>query len=678
MQALSHQQIADIASKLVRQSGLANDGAQSPSHAELPHSTSSPGIFNQVGSQHPSYPHAGAVSSVGSTLGLHHPGVHHASPPFNGSPSQGELNTAHGLNSASGPSHMPSSATNYPNNFPNHGLPLTTLPTAPQSAMAVPLNGIPPNAVSPTSFNATPYPGLPTSSGAVPSSTIPTNAIPSTGVPHGGLPPQFFTGLQPNISAPFKSTYEPIGAGPISLPTGNETPVSGKADTRLRDFVEQVRRGTFPATPTADSKAIGSPAPIHLPIGASAVNRHRSFDVNQVRADFPALHQLIHGKPLVWLDNAATTHKPQSVIDSLSHYYENDYSNIHRAAHTLAARSTDAYEAARGKVRRFINASTVEEIIFVRGTTEGINLIANTCASFLSPGDEILLSTLEHHANIVPWQIIAKAKGARIRSIPINDRGEIIQSEYQRLLGPRTRLVSLTQASNSLGTIVPVEEMTHLAHRMGARVLIDGAQSVPHMTVDVQKIGCDFFVFSGHKIFAPTGIGAVYIHRDLHELLPPWQGGGNMIRTVTFEETTYSPAPAKFEAGTPNIADAIGLGAAIDYMSQFDIHTLEAYEHSLLAYATERLIRIPGLTMFGTAAEKVGVISFILQNKRVEQVGQALDQEGIAVRSGHHCAQPSLRRFGLEATVRPSFTFYNTFEEIDRLADAVTRIATRL
>ncbi|MGD0585491.1 MAG: SufS family cysteine desulfurase [Oryzomonas sp.] len=401
----------------------------------------------------------------------------------------------------------------------------------------------------------------------------------------------------------------------------------------------------------------------------------RPLDIPAIRKDFPALNQKVHGKQLAWMDNGATTQKPQSVIDAVSRFYENDNSNIHRGAHTLAARATDAFEQARQKVQTFLGASSSKDIVFVRGTTEGINLVAQTYGrKFLQPGDEIVLSTLEHHANIVPWQMIAKEKGAVIRVIPVNDRGEVMLEAYEALLGPRTKLVALTQASNSLGTILPVAEMTHAAKRYNARVLIDGAQSVSHMPVNMQEIGCDFFVFSGHKIFAPTGIGAVYIHEQLHEILPPWQGGGNMIKNVTFEETTYNETPAKFEAGTPNIADAVGLGAALDYVNRLGLVNTGNYEHKLLEYATELLSKINGVRILGSAREKVAVISFVVKDRKTEEVGRLLDQEGIAVRAGHHCAQPSLRRFGVESSVRPSFAFYNTYDEIDRLADAVRKI----
>ena len=411
-----------------------------------------------------------------------------------------------------------------------------------------------------------------------------------------------------------------------------------------------------------------------LPKG-SKLGGQPPFNVSAIRADFPILHQQVHGKPLVWFDNAATTQKPRQVIDALSRFYEHDNSNIHRGAHTLAARATDAFEGARDKIRDYLNASSSEEIIFVRGTTEGINLVAHSYGKrFLQPGDEILVSELEHHANIVPWQIVAKERGAVLRSIPVLDNGDINLAEYERLLGPRTRIVGLAHANNSLGTVLPIAEMTALAKRYGAHVLVDGAQSVAHLPVDVQALGVDFFVFSGHKIFGPTGIGAVYGRRELLEELPPWQGGGNMIKDVTFEETVYSGVPARFEAGTPNVADAYGLGVALDYVSRVGLANIAAYEHRLLEYATEKLQSVNGLRLIGNPREKVAVTSFILKDKSVPEVGKYLDQHGIAVRAGHHCAQPSLRRFGLEATVRPSYSFYNTFEEIDRLVQALKQL----
>jgi len=472
----------------------------------------------------------------------------------------------------------------------------------------------------------------------------------------------------------------PTTAGSFTVP--ERATDSGAAPSGLKEFVRQVRNGQV-RDERGKCRAGHDPELIQrlfadksTHAGSAQGSGPRPLDIPAIRKDFPVLQQKVHGKDLAWMDNGATTQKPQSVIDAISRFYENDNSNIHRGAHTLAARATDAFEQARQKVQTFIGAGSSKEIVWVRGTTEGINFVAQTYGrKFLQPGDEIVLSTLEHHANIVPWQMIAKETGAVIRVIPINDRGEVMLEAYQALLGPRTKLVALTQASNSLGTVLPVAEMTRAAKRYNARVLIDGAQSVSHMPVNMQEIGCDFFVFSGHKIFAPTGIGAVYVSEQLHEIMPPWHGGGNMIKNVTFEETTYNEAPAKFEAGTPNIADAVGLGAALDYVNRLGLVNTGKYEHELLEYATEELSRIDGVRLLGSAREKVSVISFVVKDRKVEEVGRLLDQEGIAVRAGHHCAQPSLRRFGVEATVRPSFAFYNTFEEIDRLADTVKRIA---
>jgi cysteine desulfurase/selenocysteine lyase len=398
----------------------------------------------------------------------------------------------------------------------------------------------------------------------------------------------------------------------------------------------------------------------------------QGFQVEAIRRDFPILQERIHGKPLIWLDNAATTQKPQSVIDRLSHFYAHENSNIHRAAHELAARSTDAYEAARDKVRRFINAGSVKEIIFVRGTTEGINLVAQSWGrQHIRKDDEIVITWLEHHANIVPWQMLCAEAGARLRVVPVDNTGQVILDEYQKLLGPRTRLVAFPQVSNALGTVTPAQQMIEIAHRYGAKVLLDGAQSVSHMQTDVQAYDCDFFVFSGHKMFGPTGIGVVYGKEDILQITQPWQGGGNMIQDVTFEKTTYQPAPGRFEAGTGNIADAVGLGAAVDYLDRIGMANISRYEHDLLLYATDALKRIPGLTLIGTAREKAGVLSFVLDGFRTEDVGAALNRQGIAVRAGHHCAQPILRRFGVETTVRPSLALYNTCEEIDALAAAI-------
>jgi cysteine desulfurase/selenocysteine lyase len=399
------------------------------------------------------------------------------------------------------------------------------------------------------------------------------------------------------------------------------------------------------------------------------------FNSEVIRKDFPILHQKVNGKPLIWFDNAATTQKPQSVIDELSRFYTQDNSNIHRAAHELARRSTDAYEGARNKVKDFIHAADSAEIIFVRGATEGVNLVAQTYGrKYIQEGDEIVISNLEHHANIVPWQLLAKEKNAKLVVIPINDNGDIMLEEYERMLGPRTKIVALAQVNNTFGTISPVKTMIEIAKRYNARVIIDGAQSIAHTPVDVQNMNCDFFVFSGHKIYAPNGIGVVYIKKEVLDILPPWQGGGNMIQDVTIEETRYNVPPARFEAGTPNVADAVGLGAALDYVKHIGITRIEKYEHELTEYARAELSKIKGLTMIGNPKERISVVSFILNGIPTPEVGQLLDKEGIAVRAGHHCAQPALRRMGLEATVRPSFSFYNTKEEINKLIEAVLKI----
>jgi cysteine desulfurase/selenocysteine lyase len=412
----------------------------------------------------------------------------------------------------------------------------------------------------------------------------------------------------------------------------------------------------------------------HVPQVPAAA--HPPFDVHAIRRDFPILQERVNGRPLVWFDNAATTHKPQAVIDRLSYFYAHENSNIHRAAHELAARATDVYENAREIVRRFIGAASVDEVIFVRGTTEAINLVAKSWgAKNIGPGDEIIVSHLEHHANIVPWQQLAAEKGAKIRVIPVDDSGQVILSEYQRLLNDKTKIVSVTQVSNALGTVVPVKEIVEIAHRAGVRTLVDGAQSVSHMRVDVRQLDSDFFVFSGHKIFGPTGIGVVYGKREVLEDMPPWQGGGNMIQDVTFERTVYHAPPTRFEAGTGNIADAVGLGAALEYVERIGIENIGQYEHALLDYATQQMKPIPGLRLIGTAADKASVLSFVLDGYSTDEVGQALNDEGIAVRTGHHCAQPILRRFGLETTVRPSLAFYNTCEEVDRMVAVVRRLA---
>ncbi|WP_420122823.1 family 2A encapsulin nanocompartment cargo protein cysteine desulfurase [Nakamurella sp.] len=407
-----------------------------------------------------------------------------------------------------------------------------------------------------------------------------------------------------------------------------------------------------------------------------AADPHPPFDVRLVRRDFPILAERVNGHQLVWFDNAATTQKPQAVIDRLAHFYRHENSNIHRAAHELAARSTDAYEGARKTVARFIGAESEKNIVFVRGATEAINLVAKTWGrKNIHRGDEIIVSHLEHHANIVPWQQLCAETGAKLRVIPVDDSGQLLLGELSRLLNEKTKLVSVTQVSNALGTVTPVDAVIEMAHRAGVCVLVDGAQSIPHVRVNLQALGADFFVFSGHKIYGPTGIGVVYGRTEILESMPPWEGGGNMIADVTFERTVFQHPPNRFEAGTGNIADAVGLGAALDYVTRIGIETIARYEHHLLEYATPRMRAVPGLHLIGTAREKASVLSFVLDGYRTEEVGAALNQKGIAVRSGHHCAQPILRRFGLEATVRPSLAFYNTTDEIDRMIAVLHRLA---
>ncbi|SMF53886.1 cysteine desulfurase / selenocysteine lyase [Pseudogulbenkiania subflava DSM 22618] len=519
--------------------------------------------------------------------------------------------------------------------------------------------------------------------------------------------PQGYAAAVPQVSA-VQPSAPGVGGAPVSSPyyflgessAYHSAPASANviADDRvtaqsfglpgeeaLRELLIGTPRGSPASTPAA-APASGqyyfleaTPRLEKAPdFDRQVASRQHGFDVNAVRRDFPTLAERVNGKPLIWLDNAATTHKPQAVIDRISYFYQHENSNIHRAAHELAARATDAYEAARNKVARFIGAASPDEIIFVRGATEAINLVANTWGrQNIGAEDEIVVSQLEHHANIVPWQLLAASVGAKIRVIPVDDSGQILLDEYRKLLNSRTKLVAITQVSNALGTVTPVQEIVALAHAAGAKALVDGAQSVSHLRVNVQALDADFFVFSGHKVFAPTGIGVVYGKAALLDAMPPWQGGGNMIADVTFEKTLYQPAPNRFEAGTGNIADAVGLGAALDYVERIGLDNIARYEHDLLVYATHGLQSVPGLRLIGTAANKASVLSFVLPGCRTEEVGKALNQEGIAVRSGHHCAQPILRRFGLEATVRPSLAFYNTCEEVDKLVAVLHRLAKR-
>jgi len=532
---------------------------------------------------------------------------------------------------------------------------------------------------------------------------VPPQSVPVA--PRGSAPDATAAASTGTAAGGIANPYVPAGVGDLSayaVPSGIVPTVPGvlagstpTARVAPRGSAPTAPRGSAPTAPDwsplaprlADLGLGGSPTAPAVPGDEASYyflrepvpqlpDDHEIFDVNAIRADFPILRETVNGKPLIWFDNAATTQKPQAVIDRLSYFYTHENSNIHRAAHELAARATDAYEDARDTVRRFIGAAKSEEIIFVRGTTEAINLVAYAWGGkHLRYGDEIVITHLEHHANIVPWQLLSQKTGAVLKVAPVDDAGNLLLGEFEDLLGPRTKLVAATHVSNALGTVTPVHDIVELGHRYGAKVLIDGAQSVPHIPINVSELGADFFVFSGHKIFGPTGIGALYGTEEALVETPPWQGGGNMIADVTLERSLYQGPPNKFEAGTGNIADAVGLGEALRYVEKVGIERISEYEHALLAYATPLLADIPGVRLVGTADEKASVLSFVLAGHEPLEVGKALNAEGIAVRAGHHCAQPILRRMGLEATVRPSFAFYNTFEEIDVFLRAVRRIA---
>ena len=506
---------------------------------------------------------------------------------------------------------------------------------------------------------------------------IPRAPVPGAGTPTAAAPPA------PAISAADSSRVNAASGFPFFAPLVNaELPRLGAHD---------LSHPALPVVPLAghlSAPALATPAPAAaaapsfyflqdpgipaLPRG----NGHPAFDVLSIRRDFPILSTRVHGRPLVWFDNAATTQKPTAVIDRLTYFYQHENSNIHRAAHELAARATDAYENARRQVQRFLGAASPDEVVFVRGATEAINLVAQSWGrKKISAGDEIIVSHLEHHANIVPWQMLALERGAHLKVIPVDSTGQLRLDEFQRLLTERTKIVSIAHVSNALGTVTPVKEVAEIAHRAGATVLIDGAQSISHMPIDVKSLGADFFVFSGHKVFGPTGIGALYGRQEVLKDMPPWQGGGNMIEDVTFERSSYQRPPTRFEAGTGNIADAVGLGAALEYLTVVGMPNVERYEAQLLAYATERMLTVPGLTLLGTAAHKASVLSFVIKGLEPTAIGSALNQEGIAVRAGHHCAQPILRRFGYETTVRASLALYNTFEEVDALVLALRQLA---
>jgi cysteine desulfurase/selenocysteine lyase len=544
---------------------------------------------------------------------------------------------------------------------------------------AIPFSLIPDLQTSPLARSTQPpAPVIPGAQGAADSSAIPAfsfleearplfstppsvpGPIPATSTPEK---PARTRGDLSSIGNPFAASLDlnaPQLPGTVAHPPNFGAPASQDPRSQLRPLS------------SVDFAPVVAPAPGQPVLLGDLGLSSYSFDVEAIRRDFPILRERVNGRPLIWLDNGATTQKPQSVIDRLTYFYEHENSNVHRAAHELAARATDAYESAREKTRRFLNAGATREIVFVRGATEAINLVAQSWGRRnIQKDDEIVITWLEHHANIVPWQMLCAEKAARLRVAPVDDSGQVLLDEYEKLLGPKTRLVSIAHISNALGTIVPVKEMVDAAHRHGARVLVDGAQAVSHMRVDVQTINCDFYVFSGHKVFTPTGIGVLYAKSEVLDNMPPWQGGGNMIHDVTFEKTLYQPPPQRFEAGTGNIADAVGLGAAIDYLDRVGIANVSRHEHMLLTYATEALQRIPGLHIIGRAKEKAGVLSFVMDGFRTEEIGDYLNRKGIAVRGGHHCAQPILRRFGLESTLRATLALYNTCEEIDVLVAAL-------
>jgi cysteine desulfurase/selenocysteine lyase len=418
-----------------------------------------------------------------------------------------------------------------------------------------------------------------------------------------------------------------------------------------------------------------TPAAKAMGLASRRTNRQAELDIESIRAEFPILQSKVHGKPLVYLDNAATSQKPRFVLHAIADYYEKENANIHRGVHYLSEKATADYENVRTQVQKFLNAEKSSEIIFVRGTTEGVNLVAQTYGrKNVGAGDEILITAIEHHSNIVPWQMLCEEKGAKLRVAPINDRGELLMDEFQKALGPRTKIVAITHVSNALGTVNPVKRMVEMAHARNIPVLVDGAQAVPHLAVDVQALDCDFYAFSGHKVYGPTGIGVLYGKAKLLEAMPPYQGGGDMISSVTFEKTTYNKLPYKFEAGTPDIAGVIGLGAALEWVADVGLDAIAAHEHDLLTYATEKVSAIPGVRVIGTAVEKAGVLSFVLEDIHPHDVGTILDQEGIAIRTGHHCSQPVMDRFCIPATARASFAIYNTRADIDALANGIQRV----
>ncbi|MBV8054286.1 MAG: SufS family cysteine desulfurase [Deltaproteobacteria bacterium] len=554
--------------------------------------------------------------------------------------------------------------TTVPMSHPGAPMPSTSAAGASMTAPAVP-EAIPaamvPGATIPISRPETPMPSASGPGAAITAPPVPEAVaaamVPGTAVPVSRPGTDSIPLLLPGAAA-----AEPL-PGAIALP-----PIIEGIDGGLPRILDGAV--TMPLAPAATAPGYYFLTPASAPGSATApAFRRRTFEVRDIRRDFPILSERVHGRRLIWLDNAATTHKPRAVIERLVHYYEHEYSNVHRGAHELAARSTNAYEGAREKLQHFLGASSASEIVFVRGTTEAINLVAGSWGRrFVEKGDEILLTTIEHHSNIVPWQLLAETVGATIRVVPVTDRGEVLLDDYAKLLNSHTRLVALTHVSNALGTILPICEMVQMAHRHDARVLVDGAQAVSHFPVNVQDLDADFYALSGHKMFGPSGVGVLYAKRSILDEMPPWQGGGNMIQRVTFEKSTYADPPGRFEAGTATLGPAVGLGAAVDYLQSIGMENVARHEHELLAHATAVLSQIPGLRLIGTAPNKAAVLSFIVNGIEAEEIGKMLDREGIAVRAGHHCAQPTMDRFGVVSTVRPSLALYNTHDEIDELA----------
>ena len=649
----------------------------------------------------PAAPGDNPVVNHGNGVNLQDPQTSHKDPHFQGDGKIPSSVAGSGISPGSGPANQ--EGVNKPVTDQSYTPYFNTVSqTTPGSAAG---KGISPSEGSPgrTSANIHQEPDLPVwlhagsnkpdfSNGIAPAQPDPLSIAPSPGYYQPGpfsmpsvIPPSF-GGVGASLESP--RTYISHDKGIAPLPFQSDasfeselqnvlrsssaprTELPGVSDAASPETSYYFLQGSFPTLENEDSSKS------RYIVEKDKFNGIRpAFDANLIKRDFPILQQNVNGKPLIWLDNAATTQKPRQVIERIRYFYEHENSNIHRAAHELAARATDAYENARKKVQAFLGAKSVNEIIFVRGATEAINLVAKSWGEqYLNAGDEIILSHLEHHANIVPWQQLAGKKGLIIRVMPVDQDGQIILEEYAKLLGPKTRLVSFTQVSNALGTVTPAKQIVDMAHSAGAKVLVDGAQSVSHMPVNMQMLNCDWFVFSGHKVFGPTGIGVVYGKEELLNSTQPWQGGGNMIVDVTFEHTRYHNAPGRFEAGTGNIADAVGLGTAIDYVTAIGMESINQYEHYLLQYATSLMKGVPGLTMIGTAREKASVLSFILEGYRTDEVGVALNLEGIAVRAGHHCAQPILRRFGQETTVRPSLAFYNTCSDVDTLVASLWRL----